>query len=570
LQPPAAARAAAARRASIARPAAPRSEAPAAVARPRRLRALALASALLAAAAAAAAAAAPEPPPLALHACRLPGLEQDARCGTLSRPLDPARPDGPRIALQVAVLPAVARRKQPDPVFFFAGGPGQSAIGLAGIVDALLSRIDERRDIVLIDQRGTGRSAPLKCDTPPAGEAVARMLDRRALFAAMDACRAQLQRLPWGDLRFYTTSLAMDDADAVRAALGAEHIDLVGVSYGTRAALDYLRRYPAHVRRVVLDSVVPPDMTLPESAAIDDQAALDKALRACADEPACARAHPALGQAWQQLLASLPRAADLDDPVTGRPLHATITRDAVLGLVHAGLYAPATAAMLPQAIAEAAAGRFGPLVALGASQEGTGPQDVAEGEHFSVVCSEDAPRMAPMSPADPAWDAGPAGLYRGVCAHWPRGAVPAAFYAIPPSPVPVVLLAGGLDPVTPPRHAERVARALGARARTVVVANAGHTVSALPCLRDAVYRFIDAPDDAQALATSFACAAQVPRPPAFVPPLPARAASADNDPRGYGLEPAARRPAARSPSAPASGLADPAPDAARGAPEDAR
>jgi pimeloyl-ACP methyl ester carboxylesterase len=320
---------------------------------------------------------------------------------------------------------------------------------------------------------------------------------------------------------------------------------------------------------VVLDSVVPPDMTLPESAGIDDQAALAKALRACADEAACARAHPALDQAWQQLLASLPRAVDVDDPVTGRPLHVTMTRDAVLGLVHAGLYAPSTGAILPLAIAEAAAGRFGPLLALGASQDGAGPQDIAEGEHFSVVCTEDAPRMAPMSPADPAWSSGPAGLYRGVCAHWPRGAVPAAFYAIPASPAPVVLLAGGLDPVTPPRHAERVARALGSNAKVVVVPNAGHTVSALPCLRDAVGRFIQAPDDAQALATSFACAANVPRPPAFAAPLPARAASADNDPRGFGDAQAPSRPPAAAPSS-ASGPHGPAADGVPDRPKDAR
>ncbi|MBC7940046.1 MAG: alpha/beta hydrolase, partial [Chitinophagaceae bacterium] len=98
-----------------------------------------------------------------LKPCRLQGLEHDAWCGVLARPLDPAQAQGRQIELHYAVLPALARNKKPDPVFFFAGGPGQSAMGLAGTVSRLLARLSNRRDLVLIDQRGTGRSAPLLC-----------------------------------------------------------------------------------------------------------------------------------------------------------------------------------------------------------------------------------------------------------------------------------------------------------------------------------------------------------------------------------------------------------------------
>jgi len=184
---------------------------------------------------------------LPLHACRLAGLDHDAQCGVLERPLDPARPEGTQIALHVVVIPALARQKQPDPVFFFAGGPGQSAVGLAGTAQMLMQRLAQRRDLVLIDQRGTGHSAPLQCDVPAPDEALARALDRSREVAALDACRAKLEKLPWGDLRFYTTTIAMADADAVRAALGAPQVDLVGISYGTRAALEYLRAYPQRV-----------------------------------------------------------------------------------------------------------------------------------------------------------------------------------------------------------------------------------------------------------------------------------------------------------------------------------
>ncbi|MET0384136.1 MAG: alpha/beta fold hydrolase [Burkholderiaceae bacterium] len=471
--------------------------------------------------------------PLALRPCFLAGLAHEAMCGTLKRPLDPARPAGTQIDLHVAVLPAVARQKLPDPIFFFAGGPGQSAIALAGSIEQLELRLNARRDLVLIDQRGTGRSAPLQCDSASHEENLARLLSRDAMLAATDACRAALQRLPWGDLRFYTTPVAIADAEAVRAALGAQRIDLIGVSYGTRAALEYMRAYPRRLRRVVLDGVVPPDMTIPESSAIDQRAAIDRLLRDCAAEPACARAHPALAATWRRLVASLPRAADVDDPLTGRPLHLTFTRDAVDDLLHPALYTPAIGALLPHAIEEAAAGRFGVLLALGAGPGAASPADLSEGAHFSVVCSEDAPRLTALS-GDPAAERGAPGLYRGVCARWPRGAVPADFYTIPPSGVPVLLLSGGLDPATPARHAERVARALGTKARSVVVANGGHGVGSLACMRDVVFRFVDEPSESRALAVDASCAARIPRPLAFQPLLPARPASAPNDPRGFG------------------------------------
>ena len=479
---------------------------------------------------------------LPLHTCRLVGLDHDAQCGVLKRPLDPARPDGTQIELHVVVIPALARQKLPDPIFFFAGGPGQSAIGLAGTIEHLSSRLGARRDLVLIDQRGTGHSAPLQCDVPPPGEGLARALDRSRQVAALDACRASLQKLPWGDLRFYTTTIAMADADAVRAALGAEQVDLLGISYGTRAALEYLRAYPQHVRRVVIDGVAPPDMVLPESDDVDGQAALLALFRDCAAEKACAQAHPALAQSWQALLASLPRAVDVADPVTGQPLHFTLTAEALRGVVHSPLYSPALGAMLPHAIDEAAAGRFGPLLAL-SSSTGALPTDLSEGQHFSVICAEDAPRMA--AAGGPASEQGAQGLYRAVCAHWPRGDVPAAFYTIPRSGSPVLLLSGGLDPVTPPRHADRVAKALGPKARSVSVANNGHNVTAIACMRDAVFHFIDAATEAEAQAVDMTCAAKVPRPLAFVPLLPSHGVPAANDPNRFD-DPSPRAPAAAS------------------------
>ena len=200
-----------------------------------------------------------------LKPCRLQGVTHDSFCGVLRRPLDPAIPQGTQIDIHYAVLPALARNRKPDPVLFFAGGPGQSAMALAGPASRMFTRLSNRRDVVLIDQRGTGSSAPLFCDEPAPDAPLADGLDSQRQAARLQACVAQLQKLPHGDLRHYTTWVAMQDADAVRQALGAPTVNVVGGSYGTRAVLEYMRQFPQTVRRAVIDGVAPPDMVLPAS-----------------------------------------------------------------------------------------------------------------------------------------------------------------------------------------------------------------------------------------------------------------------------------------------------------------
>lgn len=453
-----------------------------------------------------------------LQACRLQGVEHQALCGVVRRPLDPAQPQGRQIDVHYALLPALARNRRPDPVFFFAGGPGQSAVDLAGHVGRLLARLGNRRDIVLIDQRGTGRSAPLRCAEVPPTAPLALAADAALQAARLRECRIQLQALPHGDLRHYSTWIAMRDADAVRQALGAAQVNLVGASYGTRAALDFMRQFPQTVRRVVIDGVAPPDMALPASAAGDNQAALEAVFLSCDADAACRARHPALRQDWQSLLASLPRQVSVRHPLTGRRETVTAGRELVLALLRAPLYSPALAAALPYALAEAARGRFEALVGLASALSSARSGRVAEGMHFSVVCSEDLPRLAPGVDV-PAADFGDsfAVQYTRVCADWPRGDVPAAFYTLPPAPAATLLLSGGADPATPPRHGQRVAAALGAKARHVVVAQAGHGVMALPCIRDVLFRFIDAATDEAALKVDADCARSLPRPAPFAP-----------------------------------------------------
>ncbi len=453
--------------------------------------------------------------------CHVAGIRNGVLCGSVQRPLDPARPDGTKITVRYVVVPAMARRKLADPVFLLAGGPGQSAVALAATTMPMFARLNNRRDIVFVDQRGTGGSAPLQCQDPER-ETLAEQSDPDRQFRLALSCKAELLKLPYiGDeanLGFFTTWIAVQDLDAVRRALGAARIDRVGGAYGTRGALDYLRQFPSATRRTVIDGVAPPDMALPASFSTDNQAAFDALAVACHAEPACARLHPDLRGRLDLLLKSLPRQVTAAQALSGRDETFTMTRDLVLGAVRGALYTPALAAALPQAIDDASRGKVAGLVGLASTLTSRKSTRLATGMHLSVVCAEDMPRVDAIGDA-PGADFGDqfARFYRRLCAGWPRGAVPEAFYKVGTSASPVLLLSGGLDPATPPRHGERTAKLLGASARHVAVANAGHGVMSIGCMRDVVFRFIDAESDADALAVDAGCAANLPRPPAFQP-----------------------------------------------------
>ncbi len=465
----------------------------------------------------------------ALADCHIAGIRNGVLCGSLRRPLDPEHTERGTLEIKYVVVPAMARRKLADPVFFLAGGPGQSAVALAGQVMSLFSRLNNRRDVVFVDQRGTGGSAPLACQDPE-DESLADQAQPERQLRLIAQCKAALLKQPYlkaeSDLGFFTTTIAVQDLDAVRRQLGSERIDLVGGSYGTRVALEVLRQFPQSVRRTVIDGVAPADMALPASFSTDNQAAFDRLAESCAADPACAKAHPDLHARFAALLQSLPRQVKAQHALTGREEEFTLTRELGLGAVRGALYSPPLAAALPEAIDAASRGDYAGLIGLGATQVARKSTRLATGMHLSVVCAEDMPRLA-ASADKPGAEFGTtfAGMYEKLCAVWPRGAVPAAFYTLPRSDSPVLVLSGGIDPVTPPRHGARVAEALGPMARHIVVANAGHGVMAIGCMRDVVFRFIDAASDADALAVDTGCAARVPRPPAFVSPRFANAAA---------------------------------------------
>ncbi len=458
--------------------------------------------------------------------CEVPGIAHPVVCGSVQRPLDPQRPEHSTIQVRYVVIPALARNKLPDPVLLLAGGPGQSAISLAPAVAPLLGRLNNRRDLIFVDQRGTGRSAPLDC-APREDEPISARFDPVAQRQLLAQCRRTLAALPYlkseQDLRFFTTTIAMGDIDAVRRQLGIEQVNLIGASYGSRAALELLRIYPASVRRAVLDGVAPPDMALPASMSIDSQRALDAVFASCIREPACQATFPGLRADWDRLLAGLPRTVALRDPRSGKLDTLRIDRDTVLGMVRGPLYLPSAASVLPAAINAAADGRFEPLAALATMlQPRPGRplhEGIAAGMHFSVICSEDLPQLqASTDAAGRDFGTTMREMYRQICADWPRAGIDPAFYRIEPSRSAVLLLSGGHDPATPPRHAIAAAARLGSKASHRVIANAGHGLLSIGCMRDVVFRFIDAQTDTDALAVDSRCAEDIPRPPAFLPP----------------------------------------------------
>ncbi|MCC8444749.1 alpha/beta hydrolase [Xanthomonas cannabis] len=442
----------------------------------------------------------------------------EAQCASLRVPENPADPKGRRIALKIAWLESDAGAgSAPDPVFFIAGGPGQSATQVAAIVDMGLREVRKQRDLFLVDQRGTGGSHPLQCRTAagtplemPGGAAasVSQLTD----YARQ--CAAGLRND--ADPRYFTTTEAIADLDAVRAALGVQQLNLVGGSYGTRVAQQYAMRYPQHTRSVVLDGVAPNDLVIGGEFArtFDDAIALQA--RQCASTPACAKrftvdTRTQLRQVVERLRQA-PVAVDYRDPRTGALRHEQVTADTVVGLAFGFSYAPETASLLPLVLDEAAAGRYASLMALAQMSASDMSDQMNRPMQWSVLCSEDAGRYrAPRDQDATLLGNDVAEMFFAPCKVWPSKPAPAGAFKPFESTLPVLLLSGELDPVTPPRYAQRVLQGLP-NGRHVIAPGQGHGVFRLGCMPKVLSQFLQT-TDAKGLDT--ACVASLTTVPAF-------------------------------------------------------
>lgn len=431
---------------------------------------------------------------LALEECQLESGSGSvaARCGTLQVPEDRSRDDGKQVRLHIAVVPALRSQPEPDALFILSGGPGQAASDFYVALAHVFGRIRRDRDIVVVDQRGTGRSNKLSCPLPDDADLVEIASTRIQDYTKQ--CLASLS----GDPRFYTTSVAVRDLEDVRAALGYEKIDLYGVSYGTRVAQHYLKRYPARVRALVLDGVVPPQLALGPRIPIEAQRALDALFDRCENTASCNEAFPKLRDDFDRLkarLAQAPMEVAIADPLTAAPLTVRFGSAEMNGAVRLLSYSDESASILPLLIHEAHAQNRPQAFAAQYEIIRRDMQDqLAYGMHFSVVCSEDAPRWSAEDVSREALDAtyiGPSFMeaMEAICDAWPRGVVDDDLSEPPRSDVPALILSGENDPVTPPAYGEQILPGLP-NALHIVLTGQGHGQLAIGCMPSIVTRFI--------------------------------------------------------------------------------
>jgi pimeloyl-ACP methyl ester carboxylesterase len=427
---------------------------------------------------------------LALTDCRLPNLSTAAQCGTLKVPEDRSKPDGRKVDIFAAVLPANTVSPKDDPLVVLAGGPGQAASTLAPFASRL-NELRRTRDVVLIDQRGTGRSSPLVCEAFKPRES--DVFDPDPLPRAK-ACVDELAG-KGVDLAQYTTTAWIADLEAMREALGYERWNLWAGSYGTRVAQEYLRMHADRVRTMVLDGVAPPGMIISLDVWRTREAALDAILKACTASPACAKAHPDAGALLRAVEWSLEDGKEMDvvDPRTGRTQRARVTFDVVLAALQPLTYAPETAVLLPEMLALAAQGEFAPLFAANPTASTRESEQTNAALHFSVTCAEDVPRIT-RELEKAALAALPterlAQQTISVCSVWPRGTVPADFAKPVKSDIPTLIFSGGMDPVTPPAYGAQVAKDFP-NSRHIVAPGYGHIVSYLACGPRLIATFVD-------------------------------------------------------------------------------
>jgi pimeloyl-ACP methyl ester carboxylesterase len=422
------------------------------------------------------------------------GSKEKVRCGSLEVFEDREHKRGRKIALKIVVFPATGQDRKTDPLFYIPGGPGSSATEDAPYVAQQFAKVREHRDLVFVDQRGTGGSNPLDCE-------FFQRSDLRSYFgeyfplADVRRCREQLE--PKANLKLYTTTIAMDDLDDVRAALGYNQINLFGGSYGTRAAQVYLRLHGTHVRAVILHGVSPTNQFMPRDFPGHTERALNGVIADCAADDACRAAFPNLGAEVKSVLERLLQGPVEVELKRQESVRISLSRDLVAEAIRYMLYQAGAASRIPLFIHLAAQGNFRPFgeAALDFRQQivATG----SNGMYLSVTCAEDLPLIKPGEGERNGVNTF-LGDYRlrqqrAACALWPQAKIPNNYTEPVRSDVPALILTGQWDPVTPPIYGATAAKYL-AHSLHVVVPHGGHGFNGLngiDCIDNLMDRFIE-------------------------------------------------------------------------------
>lgn len=454
---------------------------------------------------------------LALEPCRLPDVQESLACGTLEVRENPEQRTSRRIGIHVTVARATSPARADDPLVLFVGGPGIGASSSVGTALARWAPVRERRDLVFVDLRGTGKSRPLGCRLP--GDPSRPTTYLRSMFEPdiVRSCRDSLAAS--ADLTMYATSRSVEDMDHVRRALGYETVNIYGVSYGSLVAQQYLRRHGEHVRAAILHAPVPTtgDRLLIVPQLLDSLIA--RTVWDCMQDTACRTTYPDIGSHLQRLTSRI-----LPDTVTAVIADPTVAGDRAVRIPYSHLaellqlllYSVDDAAELPPLLELLANQRIAPLVpVITRLRRNLYGERIAWGLYLSVFCAEMVPyersaEMLARARATVARD-GEIRELLGACALWPRAEIPPDFREPVVSPVPTLILSGELDPVTPPVLGSAIAQHL-TNAKHVVIRNTAHDVGQGTwdtCVGKMVTEFIETADPAGVDVT---CATHLRRP----------------------------------------------------------
>ncbi len=438
---------------------------------------------------------------ISLVPCEVPGsqeaVKEKVRCGSFEVFEDRPGKSGRKIALKIVVFPATGQDKAADPLFYLPGGPGSSATEDAPYVAREFAKIREHRDLVFVDQRGTGGSNPLNCDFFQPADLRSYLGD---YFPLEDVrkCREQLE--PKANLKLYTTPIAMDDLDDVRAALGYRQINIIGGSYGTRAAQVYLKLHQDRVRAVILHGVSPTNQFMPRDFPQHTERALDGVMADCAADDACRATFPNLRAEVKSVLKRLlggPVEVELKRQKASESIRVNLSRDLVAEAIRYMLYQPSAASRIPLFIHLAAQGNFNPLAEAAISYRQQIVATGSNGMYLSVTCAEDLPLIKPAEGERNGVNTF-LGDYRlrqqrAACAIWRRGNIPTNYAEPTRSDVPALILTGQWDPVTPPMYGDTAAKYLS-HSLQVIVPHGGHGfngLNGLDCIDNLILSFID-------------------------------------------------------------------------------
>lgn len=419
-----------------------------------------------------------------------------ALCGTLRVPEDHSQPGGRTIELAIAWLPA-RNQAEDDPIFMLAGGPGQGAReSFPGLAPAFIEA-RKTRDIILLDQRGTGDSNPLKCVDSKGNSAVVEGEDYSNEAAADFAKRCAATYAGKVDVSQFSTADAIRDLDLARQAIGAAKINLIGISYGTRVAQQYAKQFPASTRTVTIDGIAPLETVLGQDHAKNLEASLDLQFTRCSQDKACRDKLGDPRAQLNQLLATLakgPIPVRYRDAITGEWRDGDFSSGHLAVLTRLLAYQPQAAALLPLQFSEANQGNVDSLMALSEMVTRDVSDMIMHGMQLSVMCGEDVPDLV-VDPADSQrlLGTGLVDVMKAQCAVWPHKKRPADFRKPLTGDLPVLILSGEFDPVTPPRYGDMVAKHLK-NSRHIIAKGTGHNVLPVGCMPKLFAKFLETAD----------------------------------------------------------------------------